>query len=163
MLERLEALEILSHARPEGSPPMAAQSLAGLTLAISSLTVRRGQDMTEQPVVISVSKPLWAAWSMTSRLRMVRVKPAQVPTGELLEALSLNDAALQERADHVPEVVYGLWMEDRYDHPMPITSSGVVPGDDYYVCGETPEETLGLAEYLRDHAVNAVREELARR
>ncbi|MCI4064493.1 hypothetical protein MRQ36_18560 [Micromonospora sp. R77] len=120
--------------------------------------------MTEQPIVISVAKPLWAAWSMGEELAKVRGRRlTQASTSELLAALSIHEAALQKVAGHAPEVVYGLWMEDRYSAPLPITSSGVVPGDDYYVCEETPEVALSLAESLRDHAVNAVRDELARR
>ncbi|RKF24635.1 hypothetical protein [Micromonospora globbae] len=120
--------------------------------------------MTEQPIVISVAKPLWAAWSMGEGLANVRgQRLTQASTSELLEALSLHEATLQKVAGRAPEVVYGLWMEDRYSNPLPITSSGVVAGDDYYVFDETPEEAQSFAEYLRDHAVNAVREELARR
>lgn len=51
-------------------------------------------------------------------------------------------------AGHAPEVVYGLWMEDRYSDPLPITSNGVVPGSGYYVLDEMPEEALSFAEYL---------------
>ncbi|NBE84582.1 hypothetical protein [Micromonospora rubida] len=119
--------------------------------------------MTEQPIVISVSKPLWAAWSMIDRLRMAGVQPAEESTGELLEALSLQEATFEKRMDHVPEVVYGLWMEDRNSHPMPIIWDGVIPGDDFYVCLETPEEAQSMAQRFRDRSVSAVREELARR
>ena len=114
-----------------------------------------------QPIVISVAKPLWAAWAVDRELRNPSPQDmSQLSTDQLLDVLSINQEA---GAEVEAEVVYGLWMEDEDAYARPIVKTGRVPHGDFYVFGETPEEALKAAQDLRDRALDRIKEELARR
>ncbi|MGK5738894.1 hypothetical protein [Micromonospora sp. URMC 103] len=113
------------------------------------------------PIVISVSKPLWTAWATDRKLaRLSRPGLAQRSTDQLETDL----ASLEEAGESVEaEVVYGLWMDDSQNIPRPITKSGLVDEEELYALGETPEEALRVAQEMRARTLVRIRTELAQR
>lgn len=113
------------------------------------------------PIVISVSKPLWTAWGTDRKLaRLSRPGLAQLST----EQLESDLASLEEGAEDVKaEVVYGLWMDGSQNLPRPITKDGLVAEDELYALGETPEEALKNAQGMRARTLVRIRTELAQR
>ncbi|WP_328849487.1 hypothetical protein [Micromonospora zamorensis] len=113
------------------------------------------------PIVISVSKPLWTAWATDKKLaRLSRPGLAQLST----EQLESDLASLEEAAEDVKaEVVYGLWMDGSQNLPRPITKDGLVDDGDLFALGETPEEALKTAQEVRASTLVRIRTELAQR
>ncbi|MEV7331408.1 hypothetical protein [Micromonospora sp. NPDC093244] len=114
-----------------------------------------------QPIVISVSKPLWAAWAVDRKLRDPHSEEvSQLTQDQLLDVLSLTQAAAE---DVEAEVVHGLWMGDGDSYARPIVKTGMVPDGDFYVFGETPEEALEEARRFRDRILDTIKMKLAQR
>ncbi|MFI6066986.1 hypothetical protein ACIA47_17260 [Micromonospora sp. NPDC051227] len=99
------------------------------------------------PIVISVSKPLWTSWGTDRKLaRLSRQGLAMRSRDQLHEDLRfMEEGAEVTKA----EVVYGLWMDDSQDLPRPITKDGLVAEDELYALGETPEEALKNGQEMR--------------
>jgi hypothetical protein len=114
-----------------------------------------------QPIALSVAKPLWTAWATDLQLaRMSRIALAERSTDQLREDLEL----MKESAEDVkPEVVYGLWITDPETLPRPITKSGPVSDEELYALGETPEEAVKKAESIRARTLARIQGELDRR
>ncbi|PYC75214.1 hypothetical protein C7C45_04925 [Micromonospora arborensis] len=115
------------------------------------------------PIVISVSKPLWTAWATDRKLaRISRPGLAQLSTEQLESDLApLEEAAKDGRVE--VEVVYGLWMDGSQNLPRPITKYGLVAEDELYALGETPEEAAKNAQEMRARTLVRIRTELAQR
>ncbi|MFY1596190.1 hypothetical protein [Micromonospora sp. WMMD737] len=113
------------------------------------------------PIVISVAKPLWTTWGADRKLtRMSRQGLAMRSTDQLREDLSF----MEETAEDVKaEVVYGLWMDGSQNLPRPITEKGLVPEEELYALGETPEEALRKGQKMRANLAARIQEELDNR
>ncbi|MEW2141371.1 hypothetical protein AB0869_00965 [Micromonospora vinacea] len=113
------------------------------------------------PIVISVSKPLWTAWGTDRKLtRMSRQGLAMRSREQLHEDLRFMEEGAE---DAKAEVVYGLWMDDSDNLPRPITKKGLVSEEELYALGETPEEARKNGQEMRAHLAARIQTELERR